>query len=112
MREFDEYNRSDNFSVEGRQALFDYLENLEDDTGEKIELDIISLCCDYTEYKNLKELQENYNNIVVNQELQIKDWKFQYNALQLKNHKLKIRAQIGKIGAGLVIAGLTFLLVK
>ena len=59
---------------------------------------------------NKKEL--NYNNIVVNQESQIKDWKFQYNALQLKNHKLKIRAKVGKIGAGLIIAGLTFLLVK
>jgi len=59
---------------------------------------------------NKKEL--NYNNIVVNQETQIKDWKVQYNALQLKNHKLKIQAKVGKIGAGLIIAGLTFLLVK
>jgi SMC interacting uncharacterized protein involved in chromosome segregation len=56
--------------------------------------------------------EENYNSIVANQESQIKDWKFQYNALQLKNHKLKIQAKIGKIGAGLAIAGLTFLLIK
>jgi len=56
--------------------------------------------------------EENYNSIIFNQETQIKDWKFQYNALQLKNHKLKIRAKVGKIGTGLIIAGLTFLLVK
>jgi hypothetical protein len=54
----------------------------------------------------------NYKNIVDNQQNQIKDWKFQHKTLQLENHKLKIRAQIGKIGAGLAIAGLTFLLVK
>ena len=54
----------------------------------------------------------NYKNIVDNQQIQIKDWKFQNKSLQLANHKLKIRAQIGKIGAGLAIAGLTFLLIK
>lgn len=54
----------------------------------------------------------NYKNIVNNQQTQINDWKFQHKTLQLANHKLKIHAQIGKIGAGLAIAGLTFLLVK
>jgi hypothetical protein len=39
-----------NFSYDGKIALFDYLEELEEDTGEEIELDIIALCCDYTEY--------------------------------------------------------------
>ena len=54
----------------------------------------------------------NYKNIVNNQQIQINDWKFQHKTLQLANHKLKIQAQIGKIGAGLAIAGLTFLLIK
>ena len=54
----------------------------------------------------------NYKNIVTNQQIQIGDWKDQYNTLKIKNTKLKIQAQIGKIGAGLAIAGLTFLLVK
>ena len=49
---------------------------------------------------------------MTNQETQIEDWKFQYNALQLQNRKLKIKAKIGKIGTGLIITGLTFLLVK
>jgi len=56
--------------------------------------------------------ETNYKNIVDNQQIQIKDWKDQNKSLQLVNHKLKIRAQIGKIGAGLAIAGLTFLLIK
>lgn len=52
-----------NFSYEGKQALFDYLEQYEEETGEQIELDIVSLCCDYTEYENLNEIQVHYPNI-------------------------------------------------
>ena len=52
-----------NFSYEGRFALFNYLENLEDDTDDKIEFDPIALCCEYSEYDNFKEVQENYNDI-------------------------------------------------
>jgi hypothetical protein len=58
---FVSYERNENFSYEGKKALFEYLEQCEDDTGEKQELDIITLCCDYTEYKNLEELQKDYN---------------------------------------------------
>ena len=52
----------DNFSYEGRKALFDYLEELENDTGEKIKFDPIALCCEYSEYENFKELKDNYDN--------------------------------------------------
>ncbi len=55
--------RKENFTYEGLQALFDYLEQYEGDTGEEIELDVIALCCEYTEYVNLAELQENYTDI-------------------------------------------------
>jgi hypothetical protein len=60
--------------------------------------------------QNKKEL--NYNNIVINQDMQIEGLRFQYNALKVKNQKLKVQAKIGKIGTGLAIAGLTFLLIK
>ena len=46
---FRAFDRMENFSYEGMQALFDYLEQLEEDTGEEIELDVIALCCDYSE---------------------------------------------------------------
>jgi hypothetical protein len=32
---------------------------LEDDIGKPIELDVIGLCCDYSEYANLKEFQDD-----------------------------------------------------
>ena len=61
-----------NFTYEGKRALFDYLEQLSEDLGEDIELDIIALCCDYTEYKNLEELQGNYSNIETMEDLENK----------------------------------------
>lgn len=63
VRLFDEYNRSENFSHEGRRQLYDYLDQLSEDTGESIELDIIGLCCDFNECSVdyiSKELGEDY----------------------------------------------------
>ncbi len=67
---FRNMDRKENFTYEGKRALFDYLEKIEEETGEKIELDVIALCCDYSEdlleevlenysLQSLKELQEN-----------------------------------------------------
>lgn len=59
---FHKMGRGDQFSYEGLIALFDYLEMLEDDIGEPIELDVIALCCEYSEYDNLKEFQNDYGD--------------------------------------------------
>ena len=52
--------RPDNFSRAGLSALYDYLEDYEDSTGEQIELDVIAFCCEYNEYEDLAEFQEDY----------------------------------------------------
>ena len=52
--------RPNNFSRAGLFALYDYLEQLEDDIGEEIELDVIALCCEYAEYDSLAEFREDY----------------------------------------------------
>ena len=41
--------RPKNFTFEGLDILFSHLEELETETGEELELDIIALCCDYAE---------------------------------------------------------------
>ena len=46
---FIDYDRNDNFSYEGKRALFDYLEQYEEDCDTKIELDIIALCVEYSD---------------------------------------------------------------
>ena len=52
--------RMDQFSYEGLEVLFDYLEELSEDTGESIELDVVALCCEYYE-SSIEELIDNYN---------------------------------------------------
>ena len=52
--------RSDQFSYEGLEVLFDYLEELSESTGESIELDVVALCCEYYE-SSIEELIDNYN---------------------------------------------------
>lgn len=60
MQAFDDYNRAENFSRAGRRALYEYLTNYEEDTGEELELDPIAVCCDYSEYKSAYEAMEQY----------------------------------------------------
>jgi len=52
-------SREDNFSYAGKQALFDYLEEMSEDTGENYELDIIALCCEWQELTP-EEIVEQY----------------------------------------------------
>ena len=51
--------RPDNFDYEGQGILFDYFEQYEDDTGEQVELDVIAICCDYSQ-ASPKEIIDSY----------------------------------------------------
>jgi len=51
------------FSYDGSNALFNYLEQLEEDCDIKIEFDPIAFRCDYDEYDNLKECLKEYDNL-------------------------------------------------
>ena len=59
---FRDMGRDDNFTYDGKRVLFDYLEGYEEDSETVIDLDIIALCCEYSEYSDLKESLANYNN--------------------------------------------------
>lgn len=52
-----------NFTYQGKRALYDYLIDYEKDIGEELDCDIVSFCCGFTEYENLKELQNDYPDI-------------------------------------------------
>lgn len=56
---FHRMGRADQFSYEGLRILFDYLEEMERDIGEELELDVIALCCDYSE-DTIESIAENY----------------------------------------------------
>ena len=51
--------RKDNFSYHGLDVLFDYFEEYEESTGEEIELDVIGICCEYSE-ETPDEIRANY----------------------------------------------------
>jgi len=46
--------RPDNFTYEGLTALYDFIIQEEDDTGIEQELDVIALCCDFSEMTELE----------------------------------------------------------
>jgi hypothetical protein len=52
--------REDQFSYEAKKALFEYLENLEKETGKQVELDVIALCCEYQE-ADIVEIIDDYD---------------------------------------------------
>ena len=57
---FHRYNRYDQFGYDALCSLFDYLEQIEEDTGEEVELDVIALCCDYS-VDTVQDIASNYN---------------------------------------------------
>lgn len=57
---FQSMDRKDNFSYEGLKALFEYLEEYEDSTGEQIELDVIAICSEYTEYDSFEDFTDDH----------------------------------------------------
>ena len=59
--EFESYGRYNQFSYEAYEVLFEYLWDLSEDIGEPIEFDVISICCDWTEYVDIHELAGHYS---------------------------------------------------
>ena len=60
---FRAYGREDQFMRAGLIALYDYLLDYES-SGEEIELDVIALCCDYSEYPTALEAAKEYGYAV------------------------------------------------
>jgi len=58
-RAFVDAGRKDQFSYEALGLLFDYFESYEEETGEEIELDVIAICCEYSE-DTIEDIANNY----------------------------------------------------
>jgi len=67
---FHNCGRGEQFTYNGLKTLFDFLEEGEQDQGIEHELDVIALCCEFSEYVDFKEFQENYSNIEDREELE------------------------------------------
>ena len=53
-------DRIDQFTPMGLILLYDFLIEMEEDTGEEWDLDVIALCCDFTE-EPWEDISDNYN---------------------------------------------------
>jgi hypothetical protein len=57
---FAKMGREDQFSYDALQGLYEYLEQYSEDTGQAFELDVIELCCDFTEM-SFSAVAQDYN---------------------------------------------------
>lgn len=57
---FRAHNRQEQFSYDGLHALFDYLEEMEEGMGTEMELDVVAICCDYSEFASAVEAATEY----------------------------------------------------
>jgi hypothetical protein len=60
---FHSCGRGKQFSYEGLTILFEGLEQYEVDTGEEVELDVIALCCDFSELSE-SEIKDAYGDMI------------------------------------------------
>jgi len=57
-RMFKDMGRQEQFSQVGIVALFEHLEELSEGMGEDIQIDVVALCCDYSEYDDIDDYNE------------------------------------------------------
>ena len=59
-RAFADCGRKDQFSYDALNALYDWFEQYDDDCGTETELDVIAICCDFSE-DGWDDIAQNYN---------------------------------------------------
>ena len=57
--------RPNNFSIVGLRALYEWLEDMSEDMDKPYELDVIAICCEFTEYASLDAIQDCYGDIML-----------------------------------------------
>ncbi len=70
IAEMDDYYKN-GFSYDGLSALFDYLSELEEETGEEIELDVVALHLQYSEMSIYDFIYDYYNDADIEELLNI-----------------------------------------
>ena len=64
--------RGDNFGYEGWRVIGDYLEELSEDIGEDIEVDIIAICCDYGMADSVEDFADQHSGFM--DEIDPEEW--------------------------------------
>lgn len=92
------------FSYEALEALFDFIENYEEETGDRMELDVIDLCGYFTEYGTAVEAAADYGFA---SELEAEDYEDAEDFEKAKESEarewLEYRTLVISFGSGLII---------
>lgn len=59
-----------NFTFHGLNALYEWFENYEEETGEEVEFDAVAICCDFADYGSFEEIKGDYPEINSIEELE------------------------------------------
>jgi hypothetical protein len=87
--------RPENFSRQGLGVLWDYLEQYEDDCGQELELDVIALCCDFSE--------DSAENIAKSYDIDLSECETDEDkAEEVKEYLQEQGALIGEVNGGFV----------
>ena len=57
---FRDHGREDQFSYDALRVLFDWFEQYDDDCGTETELDVIAICCEFSE-EDCNDIADNYS---------------------------------------------------
>jgi len=87
---FNDCGRGDSFTYKAKKALFEYLEEYEEDTGSKVKLDVVALCVEYSQYDNLEDIADNYPDMQDKDEEEMMEW-------------LQDRTQVIEFDGGIII---------
>lgn len=60
FRAFDAMGRGSSFTPPALEALFEYYEELEENMGSPIELDVVAICCEWSE-EELEDVLKSYD---------------------------------------------------
>ena len=93
-RAFVDADRKENFSYEALGLLFDYFESYEEETGQEIELDVIAICCDYTE--------DTIENIIANYSIDVEDMDEDEKIDAARDYLIENTQLVGETATGFV----------
>jgi hypothetical protein len=87
--------RPTNFTYAGLNILYDYFEEYERDTGEELEMDVIAICCDFTE--------DTWQNIASSYDIDLTGAELGGEKYEIVKEYLEDQgALIGEVGGGFV----------
>ena len=80
--------RPENFSTMALVAMYETFEEMSNDCEMAYEYDVIGMCCEYSEYDSLAEVQANYGSLELNDVDDLRDHTF---VIELQNGGLVIQ---------------------